>query len=130
MLNIGRRVYRVEISVNVRSGCRCFAHNANEGGSDNSYHCPGPERLPAAADIELLGLPLNLTYYCAMGWAPFREGGIGLYLPSEPDEDGKTVGGPPRIHVDARGYKARWGYIGDVKTPFEKVLASAKERGL
>lgn len=72
----------------INSGYRCAKHNKAVGGSPNSQHLLGK-----AADIRCTGVtPEELARYAE------KHGfdGIGLY----------TWG----IHVDVRGYKARWDY--------------------
>lgn len=72
----------------VNSGYRCPAHNRAVGGAANSYHLKG-----MAADIRVPGLVLAELNKLAQQ-AGFT--GIGTY-PSQ-----------GFIHVDVRGYQARW----------------------
>ena len=75
----------------VNSGFRCFNHNYAIGGAPGSYHMAGK-----AADIVIVGLTLNEMIELAEQVDAFRNGGIGVY---------------PRkgfIHLDSRGYRARW----------------------
>lgn len=75
--------------IHVLSGCRCERHNRNVGGTKDSYHKKG-----MAADISCRWLtPAELKEY-ARRVPAFEEGGIGLYKGF--------------LHVDVRGYKARW----------------------
>lgn len=73
--------------VYVNSGIRCKLHNANEGGASNSRHLYGD-----AADIRCAGKTPRQLYDIACKLLP--KGGVGLY----------SWG----IHVDTRGYQARW----------------------
>lgn len=77
----------------VNSGFRCAKHNQAVGGSPRSQHLFGK-----AADIQSPGmLPLEIAEI-AKYIDVFTEGGIGLY----------TKQG--FIHLDVRGYPARWKY--------------------
>ena len=71
----------------INSGYRCETHNANIGGAKNSYHTLGD-----AADVATpLGItPEKLAEYAEQAGAD----GIGIY--------------PWGVHVDVRGYAARW----------------------
>lgn len=71
------------------SGCRCQAHNRRVGGSNRSRHLKG-----AAADC--WGPPVEDLYQAALRVPQFLNGGIGRY------DRGQFV------HVDVRGYTARW----------------------
>ncbi|MDY6893881.1 MAG: D-Ala-D-Ala carboxypeptidase family metallohydrolase [Thermotogota bacterium] len=84
----------------VTSWCRCETHNENEGGADNSYHLPihtcsvcGAENVSLAVDITILNRwrMKKLAKLCK-----YWSGGYHYY----PD---KNI-----IHLDIRGYKARW----------------------
>lgn len=77
----------VGLPVYVNSGIRCKLHNANEGGASNSRHLYGD-----AADIRCPGKTPRQLYDIACKLLP--NGGVGLY----------SWG----IHVDTRGYQARW----------------------
>ncbi|MBQ8693394.1 MAG: DUF882 domain-containing protein [Synergistaceae bacterium] len=73
----------------INSACRCVKHNAKVGGAKNSQHVKG-----TAADIRLIpGMTVDQMAKLAEQ-AGFD--GIGIY----------SWG----IHVDVRGYKARWDY--------------------
>lgn len=71
----------------INSGYRCEKHNAAEGGVYNSYHLRGK-----AADVATPpGLtPEKLAEFAEQAGAD----GIGIY--------------PWGVHVDVRGYAARW----------------------
>lgn len=72
----------------INSGYRCEQHNQNVGGSPNSQHLYGK-----AADIRCTGItPEALARYAGK----YGFDGIGLYRWG--------------IHVDVRGYKARWDF--------------------
>jgi uncharacterized protein YcbK (DUF882 family) len=76
--------------LSVLSGYRCPAHNANVGGASQSQHMQG-----TAAD---LNVPpgAQARFEAAANRVPaFRAGGIGVY----------SNGG---VHVDRRGWVARW----------------------
>lgn len=73
----------------VNSGYRCAKHNQEVGGARNSQHVKG-----TAADIWVKGMPPTTLAYMAEQIPAFRDGGIGVY--------------PTWVHVDTRGYRARW----------------------
>jgi zinc D-Ala-D-Ala carboxypeptidase len=74
----------------VTSGYRCPVHNSRVGGAKNSQHKYGK-----AADIKARGMtPRQLGPYAER---VFHNGGVGLR--------GATI-----VHVDTRGYRARWYY--------------------
>lgn len=74
----------------VTSGYRCPTHNKAVGGAANSQHKYGK-----AADIKARGMtPRQLGPYAEQ---VFHNGGVGLR--------GATI-----VHVDTRGYRARWYY--------------------
>lgn len=75
--------------VHIKSGYRCAARNAAVGGSPKSQHLQG-----MAADIRINGMDYVTLYHLAHCVLAFFNGGIGLY--------------PKWVHVDVRGYKARW----------------------
>jgi uncharacterized protein YcbK (DUF882 family) len=82
----------------VNSGYRSERHNRRVGGVPNSYHRKG-----MAADIRpkaLFAEELAVMLYHIRQEPLFEGGGIGVY--------------PTRkfIHVDVRGYQARWGEPG------------------
>ena len=77
----------VGLPVRVTSFIRCKQHNANEGGASSSRHLYGD-----AADIQCSGKTPRQLYDLACKKLP--KGGVGLY----------SWG----IHVDTRGYQARW----------------------
>ena len=74
----------------INSGYRCPTHNKNVGGAKNSQHMYGK-----AVDIRVNGMsPRTLEKYAD---TVFSNGGVGM-------------GGATIVHVDTRGYKARWRY--------------------
>lgn len=93
----------------VSSGCRCRKHNERVGGSPKSQHVEGK-----AADIHSPGVSLKDLYRLAESNDKAAEGGIGLY-----PQNGF-------IHVDVRGYKARWGWIGGKQTSIAEALRRLK----
>ena len=78
---------RVGEPVYVNSGIRCKEHNAAVGGAENSRHLYGD-----AADIRCDGKTPRELYDIADEMFP--DGGVGLYGWG--------------VHIDDRGYKARW----------------------
>lgn len=74
--------------VHVLSGNRCRSHNAAVGGASNSQHLYGK-----AADIYVKDIDLDSIVRAA---EQARADGIGIYR------------GQGFVHVDTRGYKARW----------------------
>lgn len=81
--------YREEVGfpVYINSGVRCKTHNAAVGGEDNSRHLYGD-----AVDARCPGKTANEQYNIACRLLP--NGGVGKY----------SWG----IHMDTRGYCARW----------------------
>jgi uncharacterized protein YcbK (DUF882 family) len=77
-------------AVIVHDAYRCPEHNAAVGGVAHSSHPNGQ-----AADVHIAGLTIRQMYQLALGVPEFAAGGIGIY------EEGF-------IHVDVRGYVARW----------------------
>jgi zinc D-Ala-D-Ala carboxypeptidase len=74
----------------INSGYRCKTHNTRVGGAKNSQHMYGK-----AVDIRVNGMsPRTLEKYAD---TVFSNGGVGM-------------GGATIVHVDTRGYKARWRY--------------------
>ena len=74
----------------INSGYRCPTHNKNVGGAKNSQHLYGK-----AADIRVPNMsPRTLEKFAD---TVFANGGVGM-------------GGATIVHVDTRGYKARWRY--------------------
>lgn len=74
----------------INSGYRCPTHNKNVGGAKNSQHMYGK-----AADIRVPNMsPRTLEKFAD---TVFYNGGVGM-------------GGATIVHVDTRGYKARWKY--------------------
>lgn len=73
----------------ITSGFRCNQHNADIGGSDNSFHCLG-----MAADIQSNNYTPKELAALAESIPLFKNGGIGIYR--------------SWIHVDVRHGKARW----------------------
>lgn len=76
-------------AINITSGLRCKQHNANtKNSSSRSQHLYG-----TAADIKAIGVPISLLRKVCLKLNP--KGGVGTSY--------NTI-----VHVDARGYKARW----------------------
>lgn len=82
-------VFREEVglAVYINSGIRCKEHNEAVGGADDSRHLYGD-----AADIRCPGKMPSELYNIAVQLLP--DGGVGIY--------------DWGIHVDTRGYRARW----------------------
>lgn len=84
---------RVELgggSVGILSGYRCPAYNKKVGGASQSQHMSGRAAdlsVPSGEQVRFVG--------AAMRVPSFRDGGIGVY----------PNGG---VHVDRRGWVARW----------------------
>lgn len=71
----------------VTSGYRCAEHNKTVGGATDSQHLYG-----TAADIRVDGIPPVEVARAAEKY--FQDGGLGIYK--------------NHVHIDVRGYKARW----------------------
>jgi len=76
----------------ILSGRRCKRHNEAVGGAENSQH-----KLGKAADIRIRTMTPKETMDLAKMVDSFRRGGIGFY-----PKNGF-------VHVDVRGFPARWG---------------------
>ena len=74
--------------IQIDSGFRCDAHNAEIGGVKNSYHCKG-----LAADCRAAIKPYDLSEF-AEEIDAFAKGGIGVYASF--------------VHLDVRNGPARW----------------------
>lgn len=74
----------------ITSAFRCYLHNKDVGGLPTSYHLKG-----MAVDLRSKHATPQQIKVAAERVAGFRKGGIGLY---------STF-----IHLDVRGYVARWG---------------------
>lgn len=77
--------------VHVLSGLRCAKHNKAVGGVKNSQHLTGK-----AADIRVDGLTAKQLGAIVLDDPILSRGGVGVY-PSK-----------GFVHVDTRGYAARW----------------------
>jgi len=85
------QIKKVDVPLVVVSGARCKKHNSSKrvGGAPNSRHL-----VCDAADIKAYGIDPGALYSIAKQIPQFRDGGLGVY---------KTW-----LHVDTRGYRARW----------------------
>jgi len=81
---------RLGHGIGILSGYRCPAHNAAVGGAKLSQHLYG-----RAADLQVPKGQQSVYVVAASTIKAFRDGGIGVY----------PNGG---VHVDMRGYRARW----------------------
>ena len=72
----------------INSGCRCAKHNKAQNGAKNSQHLYG-----TAADVRLPDENMSVDEFAKLAEQAGFDG-IGKYS--------------NRIHVDVRGYKARW----------------------
>jgi len=101
----------------ITSGYRCVRHNRAVGGSRNSQHMEGHAVDMRSPDLSVVDLA------AAAEEVPiFRASGIGVYR-----------GEVEWIHLDVRGWRARWGELdtkrlpdGSIKgraVPYEKALA-------
>lgn len=76
-------------SITINSGYRCAVHNAKVDGAKNSLHLQGK-----ASDIKVNGVTPLIVKNVAE--KVFATGGVGIY--------------DTFVHVDTRGYKARFDY--------------------
>jgi uncharacterized protein YcbK (DUF882 family) len=104
---------KLDRPVIVLSGYRCLAHNKEIGGEQHSQHLSG-----TAADIRVSGIGTKELYELAETTDPFTEGGVGIY----PDEG--------FIHVDVRGYRARWGRVNDKYGSAQEALKSCAQTAI
>lgn len=84
---------RIGQPITINSGYRCEPHNKGVGGVSNSQHCLG-----TAADITYDGVDVDYLAQVAEECMSDLgiEGGIGTYYHQD------------FVHVDVRGYTARW----------------------
>jgi len=91
----------------ITSGYRCVAHNSRvPGASPRSQHTLG-----RAADQIAKGLTSVDIWRAIEDIEELEVCGVGLYR-----------GSSEHIHIDTRGYKARWGCINGRMTTFEEAL--------
>jgi uncharacterized protein YcbK (DUF882 family) len=88
--NLERMRRKLGHGMGITSGYRCPKHNAAVGGARDSQHMYG-----RAADLTVPSGRQAEYVLAASRVAAFRNGGIGVY----------PNGG---VHVDIRGYRARW----------------------
>lgn len=79
----------------INSGYRSYAHNQKVGGSVRSQHLSG-HAVDIAIANQLIGDQIQAAFIARVG----QECGIGRYVTKE--------SGAGFIHLDIRGYKARW----------------------
>lgn len=99
-----------EAPVEVVSGCRCPARNRAVGGAKKSQHLATKNQEGRAADVIIQGLNLAEMYRLAQEVPAFYGGGIGLY-----PEAGF-------MHVDVRGYEARWARVRGIYVGIDEAL--------
>ncbi len=109
-------------AVFITSGSRCHQHNAGlvkRGlAGPLSSHLPDEESgYTKAADCVFTRTPLSKVVAAAQGHPTFKDGGIGLY-----------VDDTPRVHLDCRGTRARWGVVDGKKVSFLDALAELHKR--
>lgn len=84
--------------VKIKSGYRCKQHNRAVGGAPRSRHLVGD-----AADFIVREVPTNEVYEHVIRTYNDMGCGIAIYV-----NESFPCGG--FVHLDTRGYKARWGY--------------------
>ena len=96
--------------ITINSGYRCVNHPI-----ERKKKQPGEHSRACAADIVIEGMTQKQVLEEVLKIPQFMEGGIGIY-----------PGGGNLTHVDTRGYKARWSFIGGVERSFEDGLKRLK----
>lgn len=86
----------------IKSGYRCATHNRNVGGATSSRHVSGD-----AVDFTVKGIKTIDVYNYVIEVFGDRPYGIAK----------KIIADPFRgfVHLDTRGYKARWNYAGSLE---------------
>jgi len=100
--------------ITISSGFRCADGNKFAGGSSGSLHLSGK-----AADITVLEISPEDVLPYVYDISDFNNGGIGFYPRL------RNVAG--FLHVDIRGYKARWGRINRIYTGIEEAISYGRE---
>ena len=99
------------------SGCRCKRHNSSLPlHSKTSQHLLrriGRGLFGNAVDVTSNQMTILEMYWAAVEVPLFHNGGIGLYF----NDDGSWW-----IHLDGRGYRARWAYHNGKKMNFDEAL--------
>lgn len=114
-------------AVIITSGSRCDKHAAylvrTIGAAEKSQHRKQKHKggYTCAADCIFLGVPLPRVVAAVEKVSVFTLGGVGLYLDQR---EGKT----DRVHLDVRGYRARWGFVDGRKTSFALAFEAMNER--
>lgn len=85
-------LWKISGALTINSGFRCSSHNLEVGGKANSQH-PLGQAADIKSNLNLSGRKLAEDAECV---SAFNMGGIGT--------------GEDWVHVDVRGYKARWKY--------------------
>lgn len=106
----------------ITSGSRCPEYNAKlvrlGMAAPGSKHQPDTGGYTLAADIVLVGVPLLTAVDTALSLPRFAHGGVGLYY-------GNTT---ERLHVDVRGYPARWAIVDGHGVTFDAALRKLEVR--
>lgn len=89
------------VPIKITSGGRC---QAIEGRWPDSQHMVSKVKTSKAADCIALGINLLDMYHVALQISDFMNGGIGIY-----PQNYNVLSG--FLHLDARGYFARWSRI-------------------
>ena len=86
---------KLNTKLTLNSGYRSPAYNAHVGGKSKSFHMGRPAGTASlAADVSIRGIGKQRLIDAVESYSPFYNGGIGKYNSF--------------IHMDVRGYKARW----------------------
>ena len=108
--------------VTVTSGTRCEVHhgylvNMGRAAEGSKHQIWQPSGYSLAADCIFHDVLLSSALSAARAHPAFKNGGIGLYL-----------GQVPRLHLDVRDGKARWGVIDGEKVTLQTALSELLKR--
>ncbi len=114
-------------SIWITSGSRC--KNRNRALEKTRSAAPGSKHLPdidrgnytLAADCIFRDVSLLKVLQVVQNIAAFKNGGIGLYVDDR-------LGEVYRLHLDVRGYKARWAYVDGSKVNFNIAVNELQTR--
>lgn len=101
----------VGVSIKVTSGGRV--------GESQAFHFVSETTPSKAVDIIPMGITLLEAYYKALEIPQFMKGGIGIY----PNADNVNAG---FLHLDVRGYFARWSRLAGSYKPHQDGLTYIK----